>query len=80
MAHTPGKWSFFVTLPNRPAYVIGGDNQPVCALAPKESQEEFEANGDLIAAAPRMFDYLVRRASEYDEDAQEILDSIEGAK
>lgn len=58
--HTPGEWSYLGPnnvpgLPNS-RYVRDGDGMPVAKVCtPERTDEEADANGRLMAAAPEMY-------------------------
>ena len=78
--HTPGPWG--ITIDNNIARI---GNQPgiyfaQVNLGQRSSQfrSEKEANARLIAAAPRMYGWLKRMSPSWDEEAKNIIASIEG--
>ena len=89
---TPGPWTFTLADENSAGGVYGGE-KCVCEIIPKELEvtwacEEVSianANARLIAAAPRMYDMLVKisQGNGYDTltlamDAREILAKVDG--
>lgn len=70
MKHTPGKWHFRTGMSDNFCEIIGdyGTNKTI-AVAPKDcfvEDEEAEANGRIIAAAPELLEaltYLVEKVS-----------------
>ena len=59
-------------------YISTAHPSPIFALEPITSNgaEEMLANARLIAAAPRMFDYIAARASGGDAAATKIMESL----
>ena len=74
--HTPGPWSYNELSANR---VMAPDNQVVAATyGGFVGSDEQEANTRIVAAAPALYGYVRRRASEGDQDAIALLASIDG--
>ena len=73
--HTPGPW-ILGEYPKAEGWFIKGvgDTIPLCSS--QHATARSFANARLIAASPRMFDYITKRAAEGDRDAAEILASI----
>ena len=72
-AHTPGPWIVFVDR--------GGDSAiysilPAGRAGTIASDIENSDDASVIAAAPRMFDYISRRAESGDQEAAHILGEI----
>lgn len=61
--HTPGPWHTNAIH----ASVRSADNDPVAVLMAR-TQEEDEANACLIAAAPRMAEFIMRLATQPEDD------------
>jgi hypothetical protein len=58
---------------------MGPNNQVVAATyGGQVDDQEQAANTRLIAAAPAMYSYLAKKASEGDDGAREIVETIEG--
>lgn len=81
--HAPGPWRYEADMDGD--HAIWGSNNTLLAVTDgwersqyqtPRTREEDEANARLIAAAPDLFDYIVKRANEGDADAQTILTSI----
>ena len=83
--HTPGPWA---VVGNRTKYVearlISGLIQEVAACGPTAADEGYgqqqEANARLIAAAPTMHEYIAKRADAGDNEAKQILESINAGR
>ena len=83
--HTPGPW---VVVGNLTKYVearlVGGLIQEVAACGPTMADEGYgqqqEANARLIAAAPTMHEYIAKRADAGDNEAKQILESINAGR
>ena len=83
--HTPGPWA---VVGNRTKYVearlISGLIQEVAACGPTMADEGYgqqqEANARLIAAAPTMHEYIAKRADAGDNEAKQILESINAGR
>ena len=72
--HTPGPWKYNVDSTNR---IMTTDNSVVAATyGGFLGHIEQAANTRLIAAAPEMYEYVVRRASAGDLDAQALTKLI----
>ena len=72
--HTSGPWVYKPESPNR---VTGPGGETISATyGGMVGYEEQLANTRLIANAPVMFEYVVSRAQEGDENAKTILESI----
>lgn len=69
---TPGPWR--VVLDGR--FIMDGGTYVAEVLKRKVSIEEMEANANLIAAAPSMYEYIESSASAGDPTAQIIIDSV----
>ena len=75
--HTQGPWSYNEESPNR---VTAPEGDTVAATyGGMVGIEEQVSNTRLIAAAPTMYEYIARMASEGDQQAQTILSAMEGA-
>ena len=82
---TPGPW---VVVGNLTKYVearlVGGLIQEVAACGPTMADEGYgqqqEANARLIAAAPTMHEYIAKRADAGDNEAKQILESINAGR
>lgn len=83
--HTPGPWA---VVGNRTKYVearlISGLIQEVAACGPTAADKGYgpqqEANARLIAAAPTMHEYIAKRADAGDNEAKQILESINAGR
>ena len=83
--HTPGPW---VVVGSRTKYVearlVGSLMQEVAACGPTMADEGYgqqqEANARLIAAAPTMHEYIAKRADAGDNEAKQILESINAGR
>lgn len=83
--HTPGPW---VVVGSRTKYVearlVGSLMQEVAACGPTIADEGYgqqqEANARLIAAAPTMHEYIAKRADAGDNEAKQILESINAGR
>ena len=74
--HTPGPWSYNELSANR---VLSPNKQVVAATyGGFVGSGEQEANTRIVAAAPAMYGYVSRKASEGDQDAMALLASIDG--
>lgn len=80
MIHTPGPWKAVdVTSEKTCVYrrIDAGSKHVGFAGAYKmKNQAEALANARLIAVAPRMYEYIEKRAAAGDQEAAYILDSI----
>ena len=74
--HTPGPWHLNEQSPTR---VTSSDGQTVAATyGGIVGSPEQVANGRLITSAPAMYEYIAKRAAEGDEEAQAIIDGVDG--
>ena len=73
---TPGPWTHNEGNPTR---IIGADDETVAVLygGTVGIERQFE-NAALIAATPELFAYVAEQASNGDNDAQQIVDLLEG--
>lgn len=76
---TPGPWS--LAWEDGKYGVVGSttEGKLVCLVGnnPDDGKnDERKANATLIAAAPTMYEYVLRKAKEGDTDAAKIIDSI----
>lgn len=71
LSHTPGPWSYQERNPTR---VTGPNGETIAGVyGGFVGSEQQLANARLIASAPAMYEYVARRASEGDEEAQAAL-------
>lgn len=80
MKHTPGKWHFRTGMSDNFCEIIGdyGTNKTI-AVAPKDcfvEDEEAEANGRIIAAAPDMLEALKEALDQLESWNQESEDTF----
>ena len=74
--YTPGPWNYNELSPNR---VMGPDNQVVAATyGGFVGSDEQASNTRIVAAAPVLYEYVLRRASKGDPDAKSLLATIDG--
>ena len=73
---TPGPWTHNEGNPTR---IIGADDETVAVLYGGEVGigRQFE-NAALVAATPALYAYITDQASNRDNDAQQIVDLLEG--
>ena len=82
--HTPGPWEVADCLMNEDerwvhSSELGGVIAGVWPWGDDEvGEQQREANARLIAAAPRMYDYISARADTGDAEAVAILEAIHG--
>ena len=62
-SHTPGPWHRNIRAGGKYPVVFAGRNQHVATVCQQRDGAETEANIDLIAAAPRMYEALARIAA-----------------
>ena len=75
--HTKGPWSYNEESPTR---VTAPEGDTVAATyGGMVGIEEQASNTRLIALAPTMYEYIVGKASEGDQEAQAIVSAIEDA-
>lgn len=72
--HTPGPW--IVTPEMGSIYREGHWEHSVAIVSHAFPEDERKANARLIAASPRMYDYIQSQAKKGDSHAAEILASI----
>lgn len=82
-AHTPGPWKLKRSANDEIIGVILGSDDNLVAttgyrVVPGECEDD--ANARLIAASPRMYDYIEKRAAEGDTEAASILEGIHAAR
>ena len=82
---TPGPWVVVGRLTKYvEARLVGGLIQEVAACGPTMADEGYgqqqEANARLIAAAPTMHEYIAKRADAGDNEAKQILESINAGR
>ncbi len=90
MTHTKGPWKLLRTPLNHDNFrdSIGTDKRIIAwtlrhypgVPRTENSAEIDQANARLIAACPRMYDYIAKRAALCDNEAREILEVIGYAK
>ena len=83
--HTPGPWVVVGSLTKYvEARLVGRLIQEVAACGPTMADEGYgqqqEANARLIAAAPTMHEYIAKRADAGDNEAKQILESINAGR
>ena len=84
--HTPGEWivkyewNDFGHDPKTDGWVVHTKPDerkwPYSFRAPGLTDDECAANAHLIAACPRMYDFVESKAKKGDKDAQEILRNL----
>ena len=82
---TPGPWVVVGRLTKYvEARLVGRLIQEVAACGPTMADEGYgqqqEANARLIAAAPTMHEYIAKRADAGDNEAKQILESINAGR
>ena len=83
--HTPGPWVVVGRLTKYvEARLVGRLIQEVAACGPTMADEGYgqqqEANARLIAAAPTMHEYIAKRADAGDNEAKQIMESINAGR
>lgn len=77
-AHTPGPWTLFYDsrysscIAEVGSFVVSAPHE----IHDWQNDAVEEANARLIAAAPRMFDYIAARAADGDPEATQIMESL----
>lgn len=73
--HTPGQWA--VETYDKERFIYADGAAIVCQIETHfRTPEEIEANERLMCAAPRMLEYLIKRAEYGDREARAILSEI----
>ena len=70
LEHTPGSWFSEIDQETGDRIVLNEDGIIIC-------QRPGPANARLIAACPRMYDYIESRAKEGDKNAKEIMRDLQ---
>jgi hypothetical protein len=83
--HTPGPWKWywrdrFGDDAGGVYAVDGGIATSVCRAPRYQTKEQWEADARLIAAAPTMHEYIAKRADAGDNEAKQILESINAGR
>ena len=83
--HTPGKWKYSGSYEERKHVGFGWfvdlpGKYPRVVRVEGDSEEVADANARLIAAAPRMYKVIKRRAKEGDEECLSIMEAIDKAE
>lgn len=86
VSHSKGPWEFTPARDGSGDFGINPKGERVvlaevfCAIryASERAADEAEANAKLIAAAPRMYEYIANSASNGCAAAKEILEAING--
>ena len=79
--HTPGPWektTGFVRAKNGVIAAYVGTRESLLRWAENPASQTIEANGRLIAAAPRMYNFILDAARNGNQDAQNIIAAVEG--
>jgi hypothetical protein len=78
---TPGPWSVGAEDADNGEIEIISEARPyVCMVLPGEIDDTTAANARLIAAAPTMHEYIAKRADAGDNEAKQILESINAGR
>jgi len=77
MRHTKGPWKIHSDgiIPKYARYITGPRGEVICRV--QELREE-KHNALLIAAAPRLYDWMKRMAPSWDDEVMKIMQEIEG--
>lgn len=79
--HTPGPWVAYRTVAPRGWNIEAHDGTYTVAVARDgSSSPQNVANARLIAASPRMYDYIAVKARAGDKEAQEIISGVDHAQ
>ena len=73
--HTPGPWAVKYTKANNNLRVVT-TNDYQAGICTVHALIHQDANAHLIAASPRMYDYIKHKAEHGFSSAQEIIDDI----
>ena len=76
--HTPAPWSYNERSPSR--VTAPGGETIAATYGGQLGFEEQVSNTRLLASAPVMYEYIVKKAAEGDEDAKAIIARVDGSE